>query len=296
MSFEKELKDEIVDSQNEKFDLALNTLKKSSNNLKSNNNNNEKEKIKPIEEDEKIDSNLNQNYNYFLKSNKNNPTLNIINPNLNIKNDNNELKLPIQQFSKTILNNILEIHTDSIKKNSSNELTHQKNSISDISYNPENQSYSHRMKKKKNIKIGIEFDDYTTNNFYNNTANFQPLKEEEEYEKLYLKSLPNKLYGETYKKNINILEKKSHSGRKKMYNNSSSNIEKYIEKYLKTGTVTRKFDGIKVDIKDGKLMYEYEGGLNGIRQTTGNPLINQRLKMSKGDDDSVNESGITNNK
>ena len=37
-------------------------------------------------------------------------------------------------------------------------------------------------------------------------------------------------------------------------------------------------------------MYEFEGGLNGMRQTTGNPLINQRLKMSKGDDDSVNES------
>ena len=78
--------------------------------------------------------------------------------------------------------------------------------------------------------------------------------------------------------------------------NSTSNLEDYIEKYLQTGSVTRKFDGIKIDIKDGKLMYEYEGGLNGIRQTTGNPLINQRLKMSKGDDDSVNESGITNNK
>ena len=43
-------------------------------------------------------------------------------------------------------------------------------------------------------------------------------------------------------------------------------------------------------------MYEFEGGLNGIRQTTGNPLINQRLQMSKGDDDSINESGININK
>ena len=48
-----------------------------------------------------------------------------------------------------------------------------------------------------------------------------------------------------------------------------------------------KFDGIKIDIKDGKLVYEFEGGLNGMRQTTGNHLINQRLKMSKGDDDSA---------
>ena len=27
--------------------------------------------------------------------------------------------------------------------------------------------------------------------------------------------------------------------------------------------------------------------MNGMRQTTGNPLINQRLKMSKGDDEST---------
>ncbi len=69
--------------------------------------------------------------------------------------------------------------------------------------------------------------------------------------------------------------------------NSTSNLEEYIEKYLQTGSVTRKFDGIKIDIKDGELMYKFEVGLNSMRQTTGNPLINQRLKMSKGDDDYV---------
>ena len=162
--------------------------------------------------------------------------------------------------------------------------------MSNISFSPDDKSYSQRIKHKKNIKIGIEFDDYTTNNFYNNTANFQPLKEEEEDEKIYLKSVPNKLSGENYRKSKNILENKIKRGTKKMYYNSTSNLEDYIEKYLQTGSVTRKFDGIKIDIKDGKLMYEFEGGLNGMRQTTGNPLINQRLKMSKGDDDSVNES------
>ena len=54
--------------------------------------------------------------------------------------------------------------------------------------------------------------------------------------------------------------------------------------------MTRKFDGIKVNIINGKVNCEYEVGLNASNKMTGNPLFNQRLKASKGDDDSVNES------
>ena len=207
------------------------------------------------------------------------------------------MKFPIHKFSKSISNNIIEEINPETLNNNKIELNKKKDSISTITFSPEKESYSHRTKKKKDIKIGIEFDDFTTNKFYNNTANFQPLSEESEDEKIYLKSLPNKSTHENYNKNYNIFEKKNQSEKRKiLYHNSTNDIEKYIEKYLETGTVTRKFDGIKVDIKDGKLMYEFEGGLNGIRQTTGNPLINQRLQMSKGDDDSINESGININK
>ena len=101
-------------------------------------------------------------------------------------------------FQKSIPRTILgEIHSDTIN-NDREELSRKKESMSNISFSPEDKSYSQRIKQKKNIKIGIEFDDYTTNNFYSNTANFQQLKEEEEDEKIYLK-LENKL-SENFKK------------------------------------------------------------------------------------------------
>ena len=104
----------------------------------------------------------------------------------NQKNSNEE-KIQIHKFTKSIPNTIIgEIHSDSIN-NEREELSRKKESMSNISFSPDDKSYSQRIKQKKNIKIGIEFDDYTTNNFYNNTANFQPLKEEEEDEKIYLK-------------------------------------------------------------------------------------------------------------
>ena len=61
---------------------------------------------------------------------------------------------------------------------------------------------------------------------------------------------------------------------------------------METGTVTRKFDGINVNFKNGKLNCEYAGGLNATHKITINPLSNQRLIASKGDDDSVNENSI----
>ena len=67
-------------------------------------------------------------------------------------------------------------------------------------------------------------------------------------------------------------------------------LENYIEKYLETGTVTRKFDGIKVNLDHGKIKCIYAGGLNAHHKLTGNPLQNQRLKESKGDDDSIQSS------
>jgi hypothetical protein len=64
-------------------------------------------------------------------------------------------------------------------------------------------------------------------------------------------------------------------------------LEKYIQKYLETGTVTRRFDGIKVNYEKGKVKLEYEVGLSANHQITGSPLLNQRLTESKGDEDSV---------
>ncbi len=74
--------------------------------------------------------------------------------------------------------------------------------------------------------------------------------------------------------------------------NNLNSLEGCIEKYLETGTVTRKFDGINVNFKNGKLNCEYAGGLNATHKITINPLSNQRLKASEGDDDSVNENSI----
>ena len=54
--------------------------------------------------------------------------------------------------------------------------------------------------------------------------------------------------------------------------------------------MTRKFDGIKVNLDHGKIKCIYAGGLNAHHKMTGNPLQNQKLKESKGDDDSVQSS------
>ena len=144
-----------------------------------------------------------------------------------------------------------------------------------------------KKKKKKNIKIGIEFDDYTTNNFYNNKAKFEPHSKKE---KLYSRTNPPQTYRQKLRNNLYFFNT-DNNDLFRTYNKSIS-IENLIEKYLQTGTVTRKFDGIKVNVKNGKLNCEYEGGLNGFQTITGNPFSNQKLKESKGDDDTVNESSL----
>ena len=64
-----------------------------------------------------------------------------------------------------------------------------------------------------------------------------------------------------------------------------NHLEKSIEKYLETGTASRRFDGIKVNFNNGIINYEYASGLSAKQKLINNPLQNQKIKKLNGDDD-----------
>ena len=68
-------------------------------------------------------------------------------------------------------------------------------------------------------------------------------------------------------------------------NNKIFNIEDYIKNYLETGTASRRFDGIKVDMENGKVKCDFDSGLSANKVQEINPLYNAKLNPVNGDDD-----------
>ena len=282
-SFERELKRENIESRNLNFDLALNTLK----NIKNNEKKNEYEKIEYI----------NQTYNQFLKSSKNEK---LKKGNLSYqKRENNKLKLVNYKTSNSNfkinekINNSSSFFDEEDENNSTptnrkikSKLIKQKEMKNNSrSLSSEIETTNKKTLKKKEIKIEIE-------DANNNSNNNEYEKNNKLKDNLILKTIQSKSCRSKYKNKFGFLnqENSEFEGRRFETIYDSNSIESCIEKYLETGTVTRKFDGIKVNIINGKVNCEYEVGLNASNKMTGNPLFNQRLKASKGDDDSVNES------
>ena len=76
--------------------------------------------------------------------------------------------------------------------------------------------------------------------------------------------------------------------RKLDFEDENFNLEKSIEKYLQTGTASRRFDGVKVKYNKGSVTCEYATGLNANQYFDQTPLSNQKLKESLGDEEPPN--------
>ena len=73
---------------------------------------------------------------------------------------------------------------------------------------------------------------------------------------------------------------------------SNKNIEKIIHKYAKTGTATRRMDGIVFKINDEKnLEMKYLSGLNCSKKTLSCP-IHKKAFQNKGDSGEINDTSI----
>ena len=254
LSIERESKDEFK-YNNKNFDLALSSIRTIYN----------KNDCNSIKSKKNLNL-ITLNPNIFEKNNDNNSNLlKTINKSL-IYNKNSEFedekKISTPKNSK--LKNIIEINSNN-------------NSFLYKTQNPKLKKTTKKIKKK-----GIKTE-------YNNISHFN-------FNKNNIKLEQNSNFSLEIKPNNSYRIKDTlytYNGNKKYdLNNNLNSLEGYIEKYLETGTVTRKFDGINVNFKNGKLNCEYAGGLNATHKITINPLSNQRLIASKGDDDSVNENSI----
>ena len=233
----------------------------------------------------------------------------IINDIVQIK-DNNKTKTNLQNQNENNTNN----NVSDISKEINNKLKSQKNPFSKSSSLKSNNDSSitkkeknEKVKLKNNIKnlnntntsnINIENNpSYISNNSRNNT-DINTKKVQRTQRNSLKKNL--KLHENSLKINLTKNPNYHHKSNSEFSFNKTMNtrnnnlkerkvfsLEKYIQKYLETGTVTRRFDGIKVNYEKGKVKLEYEVGLSANHQVTGSPLLNQRLTESKGDDDSV---------
>ena len=73
---------------------------------------------------------------------------------------------------------------------------------------------------------------------------------------------------------------------------NSGNLEEYVQKYLESGSATRRFDGIKVDYENGKLNYRYIIGLGARNKVEPVPLQLRHINQLTGDQDSFNDPSI----
>ncbi len=249
------INNEIIDENNDNKDI---------------NNNENKNEIK--EENKKLKSSKNN----FLKSS----------PKKEIKNTNNEI--PYSKKDNEIIklksNNIKiekkenDLFEKKISNKISNNNTEEKNNIS-IKSNISRKNTDQNMKKPSSSTIQISRKNSNKNSFKKTSKKNLKLKEE------ILNSNTTRNIFLHNKSNSDYLNINKDKKERRVFS-----LENYIEKYLETGTVTRKFDGIKVNLDHGKIKCIYAGGLNAHHKLTGNPLQNQRLKESKGDDDSVQSS------
>jgi len=228
-------------------------------------------------------------FNSIKNSTKNtNPTN--LNPNLFEKNEDITNSKSLKRKNKNIIYNNNNEYEEDKKNLTPTNSNIKKNVFENININnsflfnnnPKTQIPKLKKTKQKIKKKGIKTE-------YNNISHFNFNKNSIKFEQncnFSLEIKPNNSYrikDKCYTLNIN---------QKNDLNNNLNSLEGCIEKYLETGTVTRKFDGINVNFTNGKLKCEYAGGLNATHKITINPLSNQRLKASQGDDDSVNENSI----
>ena len=303
--------EKIINSENSE-DIKLNEKDQT---LINNNNNSKNNSIENYD---------NKKKNIIQENDINNKHINNENTNNEISNDNNESKEINNNENKKVIkeenkklkstrNNFLKSPPKKEIKNTNNEMpfTKKENEIIKLKSNKikENESIEKEISKNISNNNIEEKNETSIKSKYLRTNTDHNMKRTSSSNIQISRKNSNKNTSKkTSKKNLKLNEEllNSNSSRNAFLRNKSNSdylsinkekkqrrvfsLENYIEKYLETGTVTRRFDGIKVNVEHGKIKCIYAGGLNAQHKMTGNPLQNQRLKESKGDDDSVKSS------
>ena len=256
-------------------------------------------KIKNYENNEENKNKNNNEDDSFYK--ENNDSNNLINSkNLKIKTQkNNFLKSNSKTENKNININDLYCtnkngHMFKLKSNLNNEILKTENNLEKRkSINKENSInliYS-RNNTDKNIQRKLSNNNkLSRNNSMNKNKKISKknLKLEDEENSIIINQ-------PTRNKNLHYKSESVNDSNKKIFDNKrrAFSLENYIEKYLESGTVTRRFNGIKINYNHGKVVCEYDSGLNSNDFINVKKLQNLRLMESKGDDDSVKSSLVT---
>ena len=267
--------------------------------------------------------NYNEKNSLINNDNNNNKNENTINNNLinkeekiisskikNLNNTNDRILLnsreSYESYSDIKKNNNEEKEKSNTEINDyDNDLTPKSENIQNYTYLPQTRQFFNKISninKKMNIskdndnkilKSIKQDNNIINNNNSNEPSNYTRNSEQNSIsihtvtgDKNHSKAFSNLFYENS---NLNIINKNKKINNDKiiplLYNKEKNHLEKSIEKYLETGTASRRFDGIKVNFNNGIINYEYASGLSAKQKLENNPLQNQKIKELNGDDD-----------
>ncbi len=259
------------------------------------------------------DGNINNNNNEIKKNNNMNENNEINENNNSIKTDNfrkKEEEMLLSKLKNSEKKKMYILNTEESYDQNSEMKNNNQNNIFDFDISPKNvilpnknalnkvknpfkNQITLRKKYNNNIKDGNTFSNIKNNNNISTQSNSSAYT-------ILGDKLHSKYYSNLFlieNKNLQIFPKKNNKynnqikpllKRKLDFEDESFNLEKSIEKYLQTGTASRRFDGVKVKYNNGSLTCEYATGLNANQFFDQTPLSNQKIKESLGDEEPPN--------
>ena len=214
---------------------------------------------------------------------------------IKIKNSNDDKKKKdLNNFTFKNIEQTLLLNDEKIEENENKKLKSKNDRYLNLEENNEN-FYSTIKNNNNNNKLfnsTLKFkDDSLINNKFEST-----LEKNKSTENLFKRTLKeinvqNIQYTTHKRTNSNGKIFETNDNYFSLNNNNKNkifNIEDYIKNYLETGTASRRFDGIKVDTKNGEVKCDFDSGLSANKVQKINPLHNAKLNPVNGDDDDDN--------
>ena len=213
------------------------------------------------------------------------------NENLNIENKKNDKK-DLNNFTFKNIEQTLLLNDEKIEEYENKKLKSKKDRYLNLEEN--NNNFFSTIKNNNNNKLFNSTLKFNENSF-NNSKLENTLEKNKSTENLFKRTLK-----EINVQNIQFTTHKRTNSNGKIFetndnyfnlNNNNKNINKifniedYIKNYLETGTASRRFDGIKVDTKNGEVKCDFDSGLSANKVQQINPLHNAKLNPVNGDDD-----------
>ena len=234
-----------------------------------------------------FDKVINYNNNYFsnliLDKNKE------FNNNINKENKNEKNNLKIQNLKKTNKKYSEECNIENendLDKTPKNEITLKYDNVIKDKETEFKDKEGNKILKIKRIDKYNNHINNDENNKNNNLTRNKISNNNNINEKKMKNSFSNLLFESS---NIEFQKKKINNRIIPLIENKEdeNHLQKSIEKFLETGTASRRFDGIKVNVNNGIVNYEYASGLSANQKIINTPLQNQKIKELLGDDDEV---------